>query len=153
LAGGRHFAAIGVNEQLNKLCQPRTSVRGSGFSNPRKRSATSIQGFSPGGGGVRFYPQRSRRARKQLRSVAQARSDGMVPNVDVVVVAKFGKFRRLFGTHFAIDGFSRRSQTAGTRQLWSANFGGEFPSQIQPLNQPPGRGQQPLRMLGSPGLS
>ena len=29
----------------------------------------------------------------------------------------------------------------------------ESPSTIQPLNQPPGRGQQPLRMLGSPGLS
>jgi hypothetical protein len=32
------------------LCQPRTLVRGSGFSNPRERSGTSSQGFSPGGG-------------------------------------------------------------------------------------------------------
>jgi hypothetical protein len=36
LAGGRRFAVF-INEQL-KLCQPRTSVRGSGFSNPRERS-------------------------------------------------------------------------------------------------------------------
>ena len=37
------------NTQLN-LCQPRTLVRGSGFSNPRKCSRTQIEGFSPGGG-------------------------------------------------------------------------------------------------------
>ena len=30
------------------LCQPRTLVRGSGFSNPRKRFGISIEGFSPG---------------------------------------------------------------------------------------------------------
>jgi hypothetical protein len=35
-----------INAPL-ELCQPRTLVRGSGFSNPRERSGISIQGFKP----------------------------------------------------------------------------------------------------------
>jgi hypothetical protein len=40
-------------------CQPRTLVRGSGFSNPRERFGISIEGFSPGGG-RRLYGQTRR---------------------------------------------------------------------------------------------
>jgi hypothetical protein len=47
---GRAFGGAGRAYSLihaNPSCQPRTSIRGSGFSNPRERTLYKFRGFSP----------------------------------------------------------------------------------------------------------